>query len=218
VIVYLSLLTLVAAGATMISCTGSKDLSRARAADLIQNSAEFKQISVVSFGTANKETICERQVDEGQYMNNFFKGNSLLRFLRSQGFIEFRYTSQKRVGWVSMLGTHYCWDHNVHLTLTEKGMSESRGWRQDGNTWYIPQANREFIEVTGITKPQGRPVAMGEMAEVEYTWKWVPTEFGEALQRSVPEYQIDSAKIHEGLARFQLYDDGWRLKSLSLNR
>lgn len=61
----------------------------------------------------------------------------------------------------------------------------------------IPTARRELIAVTGISK-------QGSMADVEFTWKWVPlNEVGAALYPRGVHYS--------STVGFRRYDDGWRV-------
>ena len=61
----------------------------------------------------------------------------------------------------------------------------------------IPVAKRELVEVTGISK-------QGNIADVEFTWKWNPlNEIGAALY---------SGDLHyKSTVGFRQYDDGWRI-------
>ena len=61
----------------------------------------------------------------------------------------------------------------------------------------IPVARREFVSITGISK-------QGNVADVDFTWKWVPlNEIGAALYSSDPRYK--------STVEFRSYDDGWRI-------
>jgi hypothetical protein len=62
----------------------------------------------------------------------------------------------------------------------------------------IPVARRSLVAVTGISK-------QGNVAEVEFTWKWNPVnEIGAALY---------SGDVHyKSLVSFRDYDNGWRIE------
>jgi hypothetical protein len=61
----------------------------------------------------------------------------------------------------------------------------------------VPIANRELIEVTGISKS-------GNVADVEFSWKWIAVnEVGAALYSGGTPYNSSVG--------FKHYDDGWRL-------
>jgi hypothetical protein len=61
----------------------------------------------------------------------------------------------------------------------------------------IPVARRALVGVTGISK-------QANVANVEFTWKWVPlNEIGAALYSSDVPYR--------STVGFRDYDDGWRI-------
>jgi hypothetical protein len=61
----------------------------------------------------------------------------------------------------------------------------------------VPIANRELIEVSGISKNNN-------LADVDFTWKWVPVnEVGSALYSGDVKYNSSVG--------FKHYDDGWRV-------
>jgi len=69
--------------------------------------------------------------------------------------------------------------------------------------WDIPIAAAQFVGVTGISEADG-----AQAAQVEYTYRWNPTEFAQKLGR------IPDGTPKSGSAQFQRYDDGWRLQSV----
>jgi hypothetical protein len=61
----------------------------------------------------------------------------------------------------------------------------------------IPVARRQLVAVTAISK-------QGNLAEVDFTWKWVPlNEIGAALYSSDLRYN--------STVGFRDYDDGWHI-------
>jgi len=61
----------------------------------------------------------------------------------------------------------------------------------------VPIATRELIEVTGVSKN-------GNLADVDFSWKWVPAnEVGAALSSGGMQYKSSVG--------FKHYDDGWRI-------
>jgi hypothetical protein len=61
----------------------------------------------------------------------------------------------------------------------------------------IPAAKRELVDVTGIAK-------QGSVADVEFTWKWIPlNELGAVIYSGDTRYR--------STASLRRYDDGWRL-------
>jgi hypothetical protein len=108
-------------------------------------------------------------------------------------------------GWISATNTPCppalapppCWD----VTLTPSGVDTFQSLIAPGDadkqSFSISAARRELIAITGIAK-------QGNVADVEFTWKWIPlNEVGAALNPSDIHYQ--------STAGFLDYDDGWRL-------
>ena len=108
-------------------------------------------------------------------------------------------------GWISAanspctpgLAPPPCWD----VLLTPSGVDTVRAFMSAGDaaksSLAIPAAKRELVAVTGITR-------QGSLADVEFTWRWVPlNEIGAALY---------SADLHyKSTVGFRQYDDGWRI-------
>ncbi len=90
-----------------------------------------------------------------------------------------------------------CWD----ILLTPSGVDTVRALipadAADKQSFAIPVARRELLNVTGIAK-------QGNVADVEFTWRWVPlNEIGAALY---------SSDLHsKSTVGFRDYDDGWRV-------
>ncbi|HEY4766201.1 MAG TPA: hypothetical protein VIH75_21200 [Candidatus Sulfotelmatobacter sp.] len=107
-------------------------------------------------------------------------------------------------GWISANKAHCspglpppCWD----VLLTPLGVDTVRALvpaeEADKALLFIPVAKRELLGVTGISK-------QGNLADVEFRWKWVPlNEVGAALY-SADLYFVSSVGLRE-------YDDGWRI-------
>lgn len=95
---------------------------------------------------------------------------------------------------------------------TAKGEAAKVNWRRyaiEGygyETWYVPVAQRELVEVTGISEPQDPTVAL---TEATFTWHWKPNEIGTAM--NVPHL---GKTTYTGRAVFQKFDDGWRVQRL----
>ena len=69
----------------------------------------------------------------------------------------------QKAGWITLV-LRGCKFNScaVDVSLTSKGVAESKGWRQlSGRVWMVPIFKREFIDVTGITSPEPR-VAVAE--------------------------------------------------------
>jgi hypothetical protein len=115
------------------------------------------------------------------------------------------YLALQHHGWISAtvspcppaLAPPPCWD----VMLTPSGVDTFQSLLAPGDadkqSFTIPAARREVIAVTGIAK-------QGNVADVEFTWKWIPlNEVGAVLYSR--EVQHRSTTI------FRCYDDGWRL-------
>jgi hypothetical protein len=87
------------------------------------------------------------------------------------------------------------------VALTPLGVEAFRDLIPDSSTsaqyFVVPIANRELLEVTGISKN-------GNFADVDFSWKWVPiNEIGAALYSGSLKYGSSVG--------FKHYDDGWRV-------
>ena len=90
------------------------------------------------------------------------------------------------------------------VELTEKALGEAEDWeavetRPDGSleSVKILVGSPEFVEVTGIKQEAND-------ATVTYTWRMKPlNEIGR---------ELIAAEVQEGVAYFQKFDDGWRLR------
>jgi len=108
-------------------------------------------------------------------------------------------------GWISATNSRCtaalvpppCWDilltpsgvDTVHALISTDEVSKP--------SFAIPVARRELVEITGVSK-------QGNVADVDFTWKWVPlNEIGAALYSSDLHYK--------STVGFRNYDDGWRI-------
>ncbi len=159
------------------SCSPRDFLTRRLAADLISASEAFKtpQHFTLQMGTvANKDYVSPESLVLQQH------------------------------GWISANKapcspglTPPCWD----VLLTPSGVDTVRtlipAEEADKALLFIPVAKRELLGVTGIVK-------QGNLAEVDFTWKWVPlNEVGAALYTGDLHYH--------STVGFREYDDGWRM-------
>ena len=90
-----------------------------------------------------------------------------------------------------------CWD----VLLTPSGVdvvhSILRPEELGKSSLALPAAKRQLVAVTGISK-------LGNSADVEFTWKWIPLdEIGAALYSSDVQYR--------SIVAFRQFDDGWRV-------
>ncbi len=115
------------------------------------------------------------------------------------------YLVLQRRGWISASnaactgtsGPPPCWE----VRLTPLGIGVLRDWvpakRAAAQYFSVPVARRQLVEVTGIVKE-------GNVADVDFQWKWNPlNEVGAALYSGGSEYISTAQFVH--------YDDGWRV-------
>lgn len=216
----LPLIVVLLAGAT--GCTNARELTRDRAAEMIRNSEGFR--APVTLALKRETDWNVRAQSEGEPEADaqaragdvFYQVYSEMDALRHLGLIDVRLSPRRRPepGYLT-------WTFSVEPFLTEKGRGVAPGDHGDQAKPSVSIAEREFVEVTGITK------AGGDTARVEYTWKEVPTEAGRAFVPGSPENQSlpaplqqtlagrnqtkDFSKVKRATAVFRLYDDGWRL-------
>jgi hypothetical protein len=108
-------------------------------------------------------------------------------------------------GWISAtiaacppaLAPPPCWV----VTLTPSGVDTLQNLIAPGDAekqaFSIPAAKRELVAITGIAK-------QGSVADVEFTWKWIPlNELGAVIYPGDVRYR--------STAGFRRYDDGWRV-------
>jgi len=89
----------------------------------------------------------------------------------------------------------------LDVSFTPIGVETFRDLIPSDNTaskyFQVPIATRELIEITGISKN-------GSLADVDFSWKWVPAnEVGAAL--------YSGGMTYKSSVGFKHYDDGWRV-------
>jgi hypothetical protein len=194
---------LVALGTVLVPCLISSvgcsrsDLTRSRAGTLIMASPAFQEPLTLNFSTGT----------DSMPLGRYCGWNPKVCRLRDLGLVDLQASGN-------------FW---TKKSLTDKGKEASRGWilrkraeappsgaqtrgifGSSEEEWGIPLATRSFVEVTGITVQPA--VTQGRI--VEFSWKWNPTEMGEA-------FRVGN-DLHKASANFLLYDDGWRLVSNGL--
>ena len=208
-------------------CAGSRELSRSRALALLKESKDFR--SPVSLGLTNdKDSPIEAQsLDEpsvtaqARIIERYLKDHPQMAMFHHLGLVEVRATVVQ-----TPVADHLWWKFDVMPVLTEKGKALAA--REGAPDQSVPISRKEVVEVTGIRK-----VTEGS-AEVEFTWKEVPTEAGEVFDPQSAAYQSLPAALQDAItklrgmmgrdatrkygeiytatASFQLYDDGWRVQ------
>lgn len=162
----------------LTSCSPRDFLTRRLAGDLISNSDFFKgtQSFILQTGVvSNKDYLSPENM-----------------VLQRRGWINGTNTSCPQG-----LGPAPCWD----VLLTPSGVETIRTAVSQEEAQKpaitIPVARRALVRVSGISK-------QGIVADVEFTWKWVPlNEIGAALYSGDVHYR--------STVGFRQYDDGWRV-------
>jgi hypothetical protein len=120
-------------------------------------------------------------------------------------YLSTEYLALQHHGWISATQSRCppdvtpppCWD----VALSPAGVDTFRPLiapsDSDKQAFRISVARRELVAVTGISK-------LGRVADVEFSWRWVPVnEVGAAIYSSDVRYR--------STASFHAYDDGWRI-------
>jgi len=127
------------------------------------------------------------------------------------------------------------WNFHVRAEITDKGKELWQDLKLAENDEALPLAVRQTPEITGIIDERET------IKRVEFTYKWMPTELGEAfdpnssafaklpqnLQESLKKIQrntfgggsnniADFNTPRKGVVHFQKFDDGWRIFQLAL--
>lgn len=208
----------------------SKEMTRDRARKLIESDKSFTQPYVIRLESAEKYLVSAKSADEEppdlRAIEEFGEDYPLTAALRLLGLVEVKATAIKRPE-SAPYGRVTGWYYRLESRLTEKGEQLAEG-AKDG----LPLYRREVVEVTGVTAGQSNS------AVAEFKWKRVPTRAGEALEAEGPTFKSLPAEIQQNLRRsiskfgnalpvsyklvqngraeFRLYDDGWRVISVSL--
>jgi hypothetical protein len=160
------------------SCSPRDFLTRRLAADLIADSETFRIPQ-------------QFQLRTGVIPNDEYLSPESLA-LEHRGWV-----SATRTACPPALAPPPCWD----LILTPSGVDTFHSLIAPADagkeSLWIPAARRELVAITGLAK-------QGNVADVEFTWRWIPlNEVGAAL------YSGDSR--YRSTASFRCYDDGWRV-------
>jgi hypothetical protein len=178
----------------------TKNLSRARAAELIKIYPKFKS-------TFDMRIPVGRFWYDAWGIEYALYGD--LRPLVEQGILTLTKTGQKQYSgrYIEQI-----------VELTPKGEGDAKAWVKtsesikdelpsmapdspDVTIYHIVIARKELVEVTGIATSEG-----GRTAQVEFTWSWAPTAQAKLLPKKVPSNALQGCTAY-----FQLYDDGWRI-------
>ena len=169
---------LLLAALLLSSCSPRDLLTRRLASDLISSSQPFKAPQEFALQTG---VVSNKDYPSPEYL-----------VLQHHGWI-----SATTIACPPALTPPPCWD----ILLTPSGVDTVRALVSAGEaakpSWSIPVARRALVDITGVSK-------QGNVADVEFTWKWIPlNEVGAALYSSDLRYK--------SVTGFRDYDDGWRV-------
>ena len=175
------------------ACSGSNQLTRGRALELIRHSEEVKE-------TASTSILTGRSTD----------------LVDSRG----KYNALQSIGLLIISGVEG--NRAVHLTPQGQSQGSKVQGADNPlfgiEKWtFVTASGREVVAVTGIrNEKQGKQIA-------DFTWKWKLTPIGEALAKEGQSYNSvqaskDANPLEQGEALFTLYDDGWRLEGVQWAR
>lgn len=213
------------------SCSGSRELTRSRADNLVRESGDFRRPITIPVTGKREQPTQARSLNESEEVareraiDDYARAHVEIAAFRHLGLIDLRATLIE-----GPTTAHEWWRFSVESVLTEKGEGEAVDESEDKGRKGIIISRREMIEVTGVTAPKEGA------AQAEFTWKDIPTPAGEAFDpasdayRGLPDWlrqgiagppaglgrslerRYDS--VRKGKALFQLYDDGWRVQSI----
>lgn len=209
---------------SVIGCASTREMTRSRAAEMLGSSEAFGASVSLPLKKETGWNVRPLSADEpeaeaqSRAAETYYKAHPQMDVLRRLGLMGVRLTVREWPG-----ENYGVWSFDVEPFLTEKGKELSSDGREDRGAPSVRLAQRELVEVTGITK------AGDKTAQAEYTWKEAPTAVGRAFAPGSPEHESlpaelrqalrernqtkDFDKVRRGRAVFQLYDDGWHLLS-----
>jgi len=186
----------------------SRGLSRGHAASLIRQSDEFKA-GWPEFLSDGLDCQTPGNLPASEFQKKMVQ----------------RYEGLKRMGYVqafevlpinTIFGPCGNWDMRYGVPGVRVSLSDDAKRRLapiGPNRYRLIIADRELIQVTGITSPQG--AGAESQCEAQFTYKWEPNEVGIRFAKEVePHLQEAWGVTKEGRAFFRLYDDGYRLEKV----
>jgi hypothetical protein len=211
-----------------------KELTRPRALSLLRGHNMFKKPAVLPLSEAEKFPVPAESADEPEPVERaiglFFEDRPAMGVLRFLGLVEAAAVAVERPQRLAYTGYLTTWKFKITPRLTEEGKKMVKAAGGEGET-AVPLLRREVIEVTGVTKEGGNS------ASVEFSWRSAPTPAGEAFDPARPAFKslpptlqqkltrvnvlgnslkMSFGEVRRGTAHMRLYDDGWRVESLSL--
>lgn len=206
-----------------------RELTRPRALSLLRGHDMFKRPAVLPLSVAEKFPVPAEKADEPEPVERalglFFEDRPVMGVLHHLGLIEATAAAVKRPQRLAYTGYLTMWEFRITPRLTAKGKKTVRAAGGEGED-SVPAFRREIVEITGIRKEGPNS------AEVEFTWKAIPTEAGEAfdptsdtfkslppkLQQKITKVSIlgnslktSFGEVRRATARLRLYDNGWRV-------
>lgn len=125
--------------------------------------------------------------------------------ISNKDYLSPEYLALQHHGWISAnnapcpaaIAPPPCWD----VALTPAGIETIKALvppaDAEKSSFSIPAVHRDLVAITGLSK-------QGNLADVEFIWKWTPqNEFGAALYSSETHYR--------STVGLRSYDDGWRV-------
>lgn len=205
-------------------------LTRPRALSLLRGHDMFKKPAPLPLTVAEKFPVPSEKADEPEPVERalelFFEDRPVMGVLHHLGLIEATAVAVERPQKLAYTGYLTTWKFRITPRLTAKGKKAVRAAGGEGED-SVPAFRREVVEITGIRKEGAN------RADVEFTWKAVPTEAGEAFDptsdtfKSLPpnlrqkithvnilgnSLKTSFGEARRATARLQLYDDGWRVE------
>jgi hypothetical protein len=207
-----------------------KELTRPRALSLLRGHDMFKKPAPLPLTVAEKFPVPAEKADEPEPVERalelFFIDRPVMGVLHHLGLIEATAAAVERPQRLAYTGYLTTWKFRITPRLTAEGRKAVRAAGGNGED-SVPAFRREVVEITGIRREGPN------RAEVEFTWKAVPTEAGEAfdptrdtfkslpptLQQKITKVNIlgnslktSFGEVRRAAARLHLYDDGWRVE------
>jgi hypothetical protein len=230
------LLLAVSLAAPLQGCAAAsqKELTRPRALAVLRGHAMFKRPAVLPLDGAEKFPVPAESTDEPEPVSRalelFYEDRPVMGVLRHLGLVEATAVAVERPKRMAFTGQLTMWDFKVTPRLSAKGKKAVGAAGGEGED-SVPAFRREVVEITGIRKEGANS------AEVEFTWKAVPTEAGQAFDptsavfKSLPpnlqqkitrvnflgnSLKTSFSEARGATAHMRLYDDGWRVEGLAL--
>lgn len=220
------------------ACAEGKDLSRAKAQNLITQSLDFKQpATLFLISPVEREPFGLDKINDSEKSEDA-KARNLQRFLSYYPQIAVAVQlglaavdqqllrEEKAVG----LQVPAQWFFSVKARANDQGKAMWKEYGMPASDDSIPLSRKEIVNITGITS------LVENQAQADFTWKWDMNKMALALQQGTDEFKALPIDIQKGLlgqtegnrkpqtedwsgerqgkALFQRYDDGWRLMKI----